>query len=582
MSLRDRFDRFRSRWANLHPLMKLVVVVVVLAGAAYPTAKPAYRMFRQWRMERNLVAAGQALDEQRMKEARDLSLAVLRAGDPGIEAFRILEKSAGTLGDPRHREIARALIFHPKGTDADRLTGFKAVVMDLPLGQLLQVWGGLPEHLRARPDFATHFAHRLREGKRLREAGELLMSIPPRKRDVAARQELALVLVASGRDDGFMEAQRMLNSGMESDDAAAAAGWLEVLEEIPPAQLRPFLLTAVAGKLDGVTGVDDARRALVASRLAWADAVMVEDRVRIVNKAVEKWRRKGKLPLARFLAALGEEDRMLRTFSPETKEVDAALMRLMWTASQRMEDWDSAKVWLDAHGQTLPAHELAAYRAILAARTGDASTSQLAWKNAQDAAKQVRTGHALLELHRLAADAGFAEEATTAMIEAIRTGSGPLPLYEDHRALIQSLSEAGREKVVLEICGIYLALEPWNPMLLTQYAYLACVHNIVEPARLLPPLEALSASFPKELPVHATLATVLMSAGEPAKAAAALEPFKMGEKELPPVFAVVHLTSEVMNGRIAADDERVTSFPWDKLQSADRKKFTELLATVPK
>jgi hypothetical protein len=582
MSFRDRFDRLHSRWANLHPLMKLVVLAVVLAAAAYPTAKPAYRMFREWRMERNLVAAGEALDAQRMKEARDLSLAVLRAGDPGIEAFRILEKSSGWLGDPRHKEIARALIFHPKGTDEDRLTGFKAVVMDMPLGQILQVWGALPEHLRARPDFAALFAHRLREGKRLREAGELLMAIPPRQRNVAARQELALVLIASGRDEGFMEAQRMVNTGIESDETSAADGWLEVLEKVPPTHLRTFLIPAVIAKLERLTEVDEVRRSLMARRIAWADAVTVDAREVIVNVAVKDWRRKGKLPLAVFLTDLGEDDRLLRTFAPDTKDVDVTMMRLMWAATQRMQSWELAKAWLDAHGATLPPHELAACRAILAARTGDSSASQLAWKSAEDAAKQVPTGHALLELHRLAAEAGFTEEASSAMIEAIRTGSGPLPLYEDHRALVQSLTDAGREKVVLEICGIYVALEPWNPMLLTQYAYLACVHNIVEPDRLLPPLEALSKSFPQELPVQSTLATVLMAAGQPEKAAAALDPFKLGEKELPPVFQIVYLTSEVMNGRIAADDERVTSFPWDKLQTADRKKFTELIGSKTK
>jgi formamidopyrimidine-DNA glycosylase len=121
-------------------------------------------------MDRNLTAARQAVKEDQMQEARDRSLTVLRSGDLSIEAFRILEKSTAALGDPRHGEIAGALIFHPEGSDEDRLTGFLSLVGDMPLGFVGQAWAALPEQCRTQPRFAAAFARRLLAGKRVGEA----------------------------------------------------------------------------------------------------------------------------------------------------------------------------------------------------------------------------------------------------------------------------------------------------------------------------------------------------------------------------------------------------------------------------
>lgn len=213
MNLRESIDRFRRSWANLHPVVRVMAVCGLLAAVAFSTAKPGYEVFKRWRMERNLAAAGQAMDAERMHEARDLALAVLRAGDPGIEAIRILERSTASLGDLRHPAIARALIVHPEGTGEDRLRGFQGVVMDLPLGQLGQVWAAMPEEVRARPEFATAFARRLNREGSLGEAAGVILAVPDEARDAGCRQELARLLIASGRADAYEEAQRMVSAG---------------------------------------------------------------------------------------------------------------------------------------------------------------------------------------------------------------------------------------------------------------------------------------------------------------------------------------------------------------------------------
>jgi hypothetical protein len=98
----------------------------------------------------------------------------------------------------------------------------------------------------------------------------------------------------------------------------------------------------------------------------------------------------------------------------------------------------------------------------------------------------------------VAKDAGMPDEAGQAMVEAIRRGRGPLPLYADLKPLLKSLTNQGRENTLLEICTTYLRFEPENPVLLAQYAYLACLTQLVDPGTILEAMEVLAKGYPKE------------------------------------------------------------------------------------
>ena len=108
---------FRTRWANLHYLVRLLILLAAAVVIGLIVASGPYQKFRSWRMERNLLAARNAAGELNMQEARDLSLTVLRADESCVEAFRILEKATASLRDAWHSEIARALLAHPDASD---------------------------------------------------------------------------------------------------------------------------------------------------------------------------------------------------------------------------------------------------------------------------------------------------------------------------------------------------------------------------------------------------------------------------------------------------------------------------------
>jgi hypothetical protein len=256
------------------------------------------------------------------------------------------------------------------------------------------------------------------------------------------------------------------------------------------------------------------------------------------------------------------------------------LWPLLLDAAERTAAWEIAGPLLDASAGRLPKYQGLAHRALLAAKTADANARTEAWAAAIAEAKSDASNRALLTLHRIASDAGFNELATTAMVEAIRAGRGPLPLYEDQKPLCQSLAQSGQDTTLLEICAIYLNFEPANPVLLTQYAYLACLNDVIEPAQLLTPLDLLAQAFPKELPIHIALATAHLCDSQSDKAAEVLEPFDLENKELSPAFRIVFLTSQLLNGKIPANDPRIERFPWNSLQASENRKFSALIRSV--
>lgn len=575
--IRDLFSALHARWANLHPFIRFLGAMAVVGALGLITLKPAYGWFRHWRMGRNLAAARSAVEDTRMQDARDLSLTVLRSGDASIEAFRILEASTEQLRDPRHGEIARALISHPEGTDEDRLTGFRAIVMEMPLGLVGQVWNALPADCQKDPHFATSFAQRLIAEKRLSEGATVLLSVPEGKRDEAVTQGLVRVLIGSGNNEGFEEAQRMIVAGFPGD-AVKQSEWLALLEEIPVLSLQEKLLAPLRRRLENPSGGDPARSALMLVRINYAG--QWSRRGVVLDESIAKWKDPNPEALARFLSDLGLYGKLLAIFSDERIDAFPELFPLILRAAERVGDWDRVRRLLDSHGQRLLKSEELARRTVLAAKTADTARQAEFRDAAMAEAKADSTNRGYFTLHRIYRDAELEEEAGRAMVGAIRKGRGPLPLYHDLNPLLLSLERQGNEQALLEICAIYLSFESGNPVLLTQYAYLACMNNVVEAKSVVQAMTPLAKAFPKELPIQSVLAVAYLCDGQALMAAEALDPLKLEPAKLVPTYRAVFLLTQVLNGRMPKNDPQIAEFPWKSLQPSERRKFSELLRSA--
>jgi hypothetical protein len=119
--------------------------------------------------------------------------------------------------------------------------------------------------------------------------------------------------------------------------------------------------------------------------------------------------------------------------------------------------------------------------------------------------------------------------------------------------------------------------EPANPVLLTQYAYLAGLAGALEPPGILKVITPLAEAFPDELPVQCVLAVAHLNNGDPAAAAAVVDRLKVDVEQLAPGYRAVILATWVLNHRMGPNDPRITGFPWKALMPLERKRFTEWL-----
>lgn len=577
--IRPFFLTLGDRWANLHPFIRFVLLSAVLAGLGWLVMKPSYQGFKAWRMQRNLAAARQAIAEQRMDDARDLSLTVLRAGDPHLEAYQILEKATAALRNPMHGDIARALMAHPQSTDEDRLNGFRGIASEVAMGLLGQSWASLSAECQQDRRFALVFADRLIAERRLSEAATILLAVPEAARDSAVQRRLIRVLISSGKRDGYDEAQRMIATQMPATATAAAAAeqleWLDLLETIPVPSLQEKLLAPLRGLLDQPDSANAARMDLMLTRIDYA--ANFSKAADIIDAAIARWQQRDPVALAAFLGDLGLYRRLLDTLPSEFIQAHPGLFHRMLQAMEHCDAWSNVIELLDKGGDLIPKFEELAHRAIAAARTADATTRSMAWAAAMADAKASATPGAYLKIQRLASDAGMTEEAEQAMVAAIQLGRGPLPLYSELKPLLTSLARQGRDNTLLEICASYMVFEPGNPVLLTQFAYLACLYNVIESKTIIKAMHALADGFPNDLTIQCVMATAYLCDGQAAEAATIFDRLELDLTTLTPGFRASYLTTQVLTQRISVDDPHITGFPWKSAQPCERKKFNDLL-----
>ncbi len=573
--MRVFFNNIWGKWANLHPAGRIGVSLLVIAAIGFFGLKPSYAEFKKWRITRNLSAAKVAIKESRMQEARDLSLVVLRSGDPGIEAYRILEKSTEALRDPRHADIARGLMFHEDSSDEDKLRGFQGILMSTPLAPVGQAWALFPEKLRTESRFAAAFAKRLAAGHRWKEAASVLVAVPEGERDGEWARQLTSVLIGTNTFAAYQAAQSTIDTGIVTEEPDITE-WVALLEKIPVLSLQGDKLTRVI-KILG-QHEENARFVLMLARIQCA--MNFKARSSIINESVTRWKETNPEALATFLKDFGLSDLLLKTFKDEAISAHPRIVRDLLDVLIRMENWEEVTRLLEAHPDAMPAYETLAYRAIAAEKTGDSSTGNRLWTTAMEKAKAGNIADPLLLLNEIAESKGINDFAEKSLIEAIRIGRGPLPLYSELMPLLISLRKAERENVILEICAIYLAYEPGNPVLLTHYAYLACLNELADPATVLKAIKPLAEALPNELPIQRVLATLYLLDGQSAKACEIFKNAEIGDGKSPIEYQLASYIALVLDGQMKADDPKITQFPMNLLLPSERKRFRELLQSA--
>ena len=568
-TMMEWFSKWRARWMDVHPFLRLASVLLILGLAGMFVAKPAYRKARYWWYGRHLAEAEQAISEGRMEKAKELSQTLLRAGDPRVlEALRVLEQSMSALQDPFRLEIARALMSHPQGTREDRLRGFRLVATEAPLGLAGQAWVHLQEEDRTSPDFALSFADRLIESGRGKEAAGVLQGIPGAGSSWEAERRLIRILLGTGNEYAIVEAHNRLEKSWPAEDKASA---LELLEEIPIDRLKPGLLRSSAAKLDATVP----REALVLARLAFAKTNAPRDA--IVEKTVSDWRASHPLEVAAFLRATGQRRRLMTEFPPAGLGEFPDLTEMLIEAAVGEEDWTMARDYLKAAPESFDKVTRLAWATVVHAKAGDAAASEASWREATIEAEVHREASGWLKMSGILGAAGLHAKEHESMYQAILRVRGRLPLFENLQPLMNHFYEEEREKPMLQICSVYLLFEPGNPALLVNYAYLACVTGTGDPALLAQAMTPLAEAYASMAIVQCVLTTIHLFQENFEQAGQVAGRVTVPLESLPPGHRAAIVCARVKAGVLTAESEEVRALPWPEMMQSERRFFGRIL-----
>jgi len=152
----ERVQEETSRRALLRrPVAKYGIPILLVIVLAAIVAKPVYRVFRDWQVDRNVQGAREAFDNEDYTEARRLAMAVLNIRKQDYEMLRLVQRSMMELKDPRGFDLAISLMRHEEATEEDQLLGFQMSCEALPLASVVQLWARRGKELRRRPSISS-------------------------------------------------------------------------------------------------------------------------------------------------------------------------------------------------------------------------------------------------------------------------------------------------------------------------------------------------------------------------------------------------------------------------------------------
>jgi hypothetical protein len=558
-------------WRLWIPYWVLVVVPLLLVLGV--SAKPAYRAYREYRIDTNLEAAKAAARLEDWATARDKAHSVLLARQGDFEAYRIWTRALGKMGDPRTYLLATQLLTDPRSTREDRLESLQVMAVQAPQAVALSAFAYLPEELRKQAAFRAAITPllllrgevKLAE-KSLREAAE--PTDEPKVRlalllTLCSRPEPARVAEARGIFAGLIAAK--------ADTEALAA--LLVLGETPgglaPGEPLPDLPQWLkqqpqAKALHHLLGMEPALQALPdAAEHQYASAI---GRFLATEPGV----------LGTWLVRHGQAERVAQLLEELAKtRSDAYLARLH--ALLRLQKETEMKSALAEPPASADLVEIETVQAGVASNQGTPKAAAAAWTRAMNHAAADTTRNRFIEIARAAELQGAKQAAENAWVAAVRLGWGQLPLYRDLLPVFSSLADQGRSEDLLAMYRTLLRYEPHNAELHNNFLYLGLIHGLLQPAEVVTAQAKLVAENPARPDLISTLMFAEMLAGHPADALARLPAARDGGHLPPLLLTALEGTARVLAGETEAGTALLKQVNWSLFLRQERIAFRDPL-----
>ena len=576
---------------------RLIVAAILLSiiAAVGLSAKPAYRAFRTYRIDKNLEAAREALRLQNWTLARDKARSVLYVREDQ-EAFLIFFEAVVETGEPVAFLAAREVIRNPKIAKEEKLKAVRALATQAPQVEAIKAFRYLdssPEWADSRADLIAAMApfSLVRGEAAILEAG-LRKAMGSNNPSPAVRLALIQAIRAAPTPDRVAEARKHFGVLLANHSEEGLAA-LQALGDMPGGLAPgPELTSDLPGWVSQQKAAETIHHLLA---LHPAIASAGNDSTHIFQEAINRFSRVDPGALGTWLILHKHEQQALDILKEPAKTRSDAYLALLH-ALLRLNRQEELKEALAHPPETADMVELNIVRAVLAANRGEDKAAKDAWGSAMDEAAYDTRRNRFILVARAAEKYGAREAAETAWLAAITSSWGPLPLYADIQPLLSSLASKGRSEDVHAICRNLVRFEDTNPVLLNNYLYLSLIHKTMAPSDAVPTLTRLTNEYPDLTQLNSSLMLAEMMAHRN-QDAAALVPAMRASKGISPMMkdalegTLLFLNDDLDGSRPLLDKVNWKAFlPQeqvafnallrDKTAEADAKKFNLSLPEI--
>ncbi len=509
-------DRLHAFWANLHSVLKFAIIVAVLSVIAFIAWRPVSGLYGSWQEGRNMKLAARALEEGDYAEARERAYQVLDFNPQAKTVYPVLLRAQDALADPRRTLVAQA-IFADRDAKADDFHyAFGVMCRNAATRLAAASWYALGNEQKKDPKFVQPWLDRVMSEGLVGEA-EQALALQPVPLAVGLERSQLDVLARKGDEPSYLDLQRRLVIRLKISPADGA-------ELLPATDLVPneFLTRELySGALEWKEAAGAPKPADELRIARFRMAVEPSKATDIYQEFHARFAATEPVETARWCIAQGRDKEAIKLLLEPAKSGNADAYQMICEALYRQKMFDEWGKLLSVIAPGAPPFALDCDRAFLADRTGDFKEKSAAERRALDyATKDMSADDRLIRLATRAQNLELADLARTAWVEAIKKGTGPLPLSEFIAPLIQDLTRRKNEDELYGVLTTYCYLEPGNTPLLWQQLYLGGLRGQATPENIIGELTPLAAGAAGDSGIACTIALAELLADRPSTALA--------------------------------------------------------------
>jgi len=527
--------------------IRLLVAAVLLACVACIAilAKPTYRVFRTYQIDRNLEAAQAAAMNQKWGEARNLARSVLLARSNDFAAFRVWFQALSEMEEPRAYLAALQIFTDARASPTDRMDALRVMALQAPQALSLGAFASLPPEVKEGAEARASLTEVLLLRGELGLAEKMLREAPDLDQHPQARLALLRVLCARPDYQRVREAREIFVKLMGENAEAEALGALRVLggapgglasgEPLPP--LVPWV-----EQQEGATSLDH----LLA--LHPTIEAKPEEKAEIFASAVQRFRNSDPSILGNWLVRHEQYAMAADTLEEIAPNHPGAFIARLH-ALLRLKKIEEVDILLANPPAATDAVELELIRVAVARDRSNRLAETMAWNRAMTQAAFDTSKNRFIEVARYAELYKASRTAEDAWVAAIRVGWGRLPLYRDVRPLLASLARQNRSFDMLALTRSLLRYEGRNPELQNNYLYLGTLHEVINPEVALKELEGLADQHPEMPELYSAASMAALLDGKPEKVLGWMERLEGTDQVAPMMRWALEGIALVLNGQ---------------------------------